>query len=299
MAPVRSSLDKVSDLFSLSPSDSTDNHHLHHQQNQPAIKQKQRHLRISLEAMIQRNLSSDALRPLITYRNSTSSESLSGSEASTPSRVTCSSNGPDSPYSRLSRNLSQLLDEEDAQMDAKLLSNLGNAAKNNLTNTLSNMSILSPPVFEPSVIHQGDSVARVGLTSSPRTVTVSIAIAMTCSSDDDATSTSGWGEQEFEEMMTLLSACGHLVLSFVAVSLDKVMLEFGTSEEAVQVQSLVDGYVLQCSGRGLKAIHHNGHAKSHLHHTNNNTTSKDGKPLRPAVSRSICTPFPIHVHIHT
>lgn len=234
MAPVPTST-PFDAIFSISPDAG----------HEEVLKQK-RHLRLSFDAMIQRNLSSDTLRPILDHRHILSSSS-SSSSLSTPSRST-NSNGPDSPYSRLSRNLSQLLDEEEAETDAKLLSRLG------LGEGVSGVG-----VFEPTFAI-ADAVGKTGLLSSPRHVTVSI------------TEQGGWSEQEFEELMAVLSACGHFVVSFVSISSAQVMLEMASSEEAQQVQSLVEGLVLQCSGRLCRTV-------------------KTSRANKTAVSRSICTPI--------
>jgi RNA recognition motif len=130
-----------------------------------------------------------------------------------PSGSGSGSGGPDSPYSRLSRNLSQLLDEVDAEDDAKLLSRIASRATGN------------------------DSAYR-NIYESIKTLVISIG--------DNCTDT------EFDEVLGLVATCGTIV-AHSRPSRGSLIVEFAGADDSQHAQSILAGHNLHSSGRLMYA----------------------------------------------
>lgn len=131
------------------------------------------------------------------------------------------SSGPDSPYSRLSRNLSQLLDEADAEDEAKLLEKMSNRGVGSAV-SLSSSFVTSPT---PS-------------TSYNTTKTIIVTIWDNC---DD---------HQVKDILAVLATCGQIV-HYSQISKLVLLVDYLHAEDAINAQSFLDGYTFYPSGQSF------------------------------------------------
>ena len=207
---------------------------------------------MSVEAMIRRNFSTDALRFERDLDNTTS----------TPS------SGPDSPYSRMSRNLSQLLDDTDAEVDAKLMSRLQSTASLTNVRTAGAGQGYAGNLKKSLIVSTFDTISEDDLDG--------IMEALAC-----------YGPVHFKQ---------HLTLSTFKV-------QFDHSADAEQAQAALDGHVMYPSGKLIRVSIEctledsmpRSKSEDLLFKSNSTTSLKQKTPA----SRSICTRLMITFLIHT